>query len=322
MKNMEEVYLWVEKYRPKNIDDMVLPDDYRQVFSKFIVEKEIPNLLLYGPPGSGKTAISRILIKYVTKDKMDVLLLNGSASTGVDIVRDHIEDFLKTPTFGDTKTKIVFIDEADYMSQNAQAALRNMIEKYHNNGRFILTCNYLYKIIDPIQSRCQMFEFKKVSKDYIDGCCTTILKNENIEYDDIVLEKVITALYPDIRKIINTLQSRCDNGKLQIKGKDIESKEKLVRSLMTELFLGLEDSKPMIVSQTLNKLTAFLSNNEVDYASLYQELFMDSNVPFKYKIVINSYANSHMEAMIPPIHFMAMVYSVVKLGTQLQTLRK
>jgi len=322
MKNMEKNYLWVEKYRPSKLENMVLPDDYRKIFEKFINEKEIPHLLIFGPPGSGKTAISRILIKKLTSDNMDVMYMNGSSSTGIDAVRNHIEDFLKTPTFGGSRTKIVFIDEADYLSQAAQACLRNIMETYHANGRFILTCNYLYKILDPLQSRCQRFEFKKVPKEYIEKMCIGILEKENIEYDKIALDRVISTLYPDIRKIVNMLQSRSEGGKLQIKGKDIESKEKIVRSLLSETFLGITQNKASIVSQSINNLTKYLTTNELDYRSLYQELFYDANVPVWAKIIINDYANSHMEAMIPPVHFMAMVYKTVKLGRQLQTLKK
>jgi len=322
MKNMEKMYLWVEKYRPNKMENMVLSEEYRIIFNKFLIEKEIPNLLLYGPPGSGKTAISRILIDNITPDKMDTLFLNGSSSTGIDIVRNHIEDFLKTPSFGNNNTKIVFIDEADYMSQNAQAALRNMFETYHSNGRFILTCNYLYKILEPIQSRCQSFEFRKVSKEYIDIFCEDILNKENIKFEKDALNKIISTLYPDIRKIVNTLQSRSEGGRLQIQNADIESKEKLVRSLISEIFLGILSDNSIVINQAINKLLNFLSKNEIDFKSVYQDLFYDDDIPIWSKIIINKYTNGHLEAMIPQIHFMAMIYSIIKMGHEIKMLKK
>lgn len=322
-KNFEKMYLWVEKYRPHDIDNMVLPDNYRKIFKDFIDKKEVPHLLLHGPAGSGKTAMSRILIKCIINDNMDILSLNGSSSTGIDIVRTQIEDFLKTPTFGSGKIKIVFIDEFDYMSQAAQAALRNIMETFHENGRFILTCNYLSKVLDPLQSRCQSFEFKKVSKEYIEDFCNKILEAEKIKFDKISLNKIITTFYPDIRKIVNTLQSRCESGVLQIKGEDIESKEKLFRSFITELLLGVNDNKNDIINKSITRMLKFLGdNNDIDYRSLYQDLFTDSNIPIWAKITINKYSNTHMGSMIPEMHIMAMIYSIVKIGKELRDLRK
>lgn len=322
MRNVEKIYLWVEKYRPEKLDDMVLPDDYRKIFTRFINEHEIPHLLLYGPPGSGKTAISRILIDNVIKDKVDCLEIAGSADTSVDVVRNIIIDFLKAPSFGGGKVKIVFIDECDYMSPNALAALRNVTQLYHQNGRFIFTCNYLYKIPKPLQSRCQAFEFKKSTKEYIQNYCEDILILEDIKFNKIDVEKVISANYPDIRKIINTIQSRCTDNELQIKGNDIESKEKLFRSFITEMFAGIEQDKGNIISTAVQKMLKFLSNNDLDYTGLYQDMFFDDNIPVWAKIIVNQYSNTQLTAMIPPMHLMAMVYAIIKAGKQLRDMRK
>lgn len=322
-KNFEKLYLWVEKYRPQNMNDMILPNNYRKIFEGFLNKKEIPHLLLYGPPGSGKTAMARILTDSLIDDSMDLLTLNGSSSTGIDIVRTQITDFLKTPTFGKGNHKVIFLDEFDFMSQNAQGALRNVFETYHENGRFILTCNYLNKIMDPIQSRCQSFEFKKVSKEYIEKFCKKILDIEKIKYDQISLNKVISTFYPDIRKIINTLQSRCESGSLQIKGEDVESKEKLFRSFVTELLVGLKNNQNDVINQSVTRMLKFLGDSsDLDFRSIYQDLFNDEHIPIWAKITINQYGDKHQSALSPPMTLMAMTFSIIKIGKELRSLSK
>ncbi|MCK5015493.1 MAG: AAA family ATPase [Candidatus Peribacteraceae bacterium] len=319
---MVEKYLWVEKYRPQTVDDMILQDEYRQMFNKFINEKEIPHLLFHGPPGSGKTAMAKILIKSMVKDKNDVLSFNGSTSTGIDIVRDSIEDFLKTPTFGGSKIKVVFIDEFDYMSQNAQAALRNITETYHENGRFIFTCNYLYKVIDPLQSRCQSFEFKRLPKEYVVDFCKNILDKEGIKYEDLSISKITTTFFPDIRKIINTLQSRCEGGELIIKGSDLESKEKVFRSYISEMLMGVDTNKSQVVMNSVANMQRFLANNDIDYASIYQDLFADEKIPIWGKVLINKYATEHIGAMTPAMNMMGMVYEMIQVGKKIREITK
>lgn len=321
-KNFETTYMWVEKYRPRKLENMVLPDEYRRKFESFISEKEIPHLLLHGPQGSGKTAIARILIDNIITDKMDCLILNGSADTSVNIVRNDIEDFLKSAKFGDSKIKIVFIDEFDYMSLNAFAALRHISEDLQKSGRFIFTCNYLYKIPGPLQSRCQSFEFRKNTKEFIKEYCKKILNFENIKYEDNDIDRIITAHYPDIRKIVHTLQSKCLNGILDINGQDIESKEKLFRSFITDLLSGIENRNNIIINDSTKRVLDFFKTNEIDYRQVYQEIFYDENIPIWAKIIVNQYSNSHLTSMIPSMHMMAMIYSLIKAGKQLSEIRR
>jgi len=321
-KKFEETYMWVEKYRPRKLENMILPDEYRRKFESFINEKEIPHLLLYGPQGSGKTAIARILIDNIITDRMDCLTINGSSDTSVNIVRNDIEDFLKSAKFGNSKIKIVFIDEFDYMSLNAFAALRHITQEYHQSGRFIFTCNYLYKIPGPLQSRCQSFEFRKNTKEFIRDYCKKILDFENIKYEENDIDKIITAHYPDIRKVVNTMQSRCSNGILDINGQEIESKEKLFRSFITELLSGIETHNNILVNGSIKRTLDFFKTNEIDYRQVYQEIFYDENIPIWAKIIVNQYSNSHLTAMIPSMHMMAMLYALVKAGKQLSEIRR
>lgn len=321
-KNFEETYMWVEKYRPRKLENMVLSDEYRKIFERFIREKEVPHLLLHGPAGSGKTAIARILIDNIITDKMDCLILNGSSDTSVNVVRDTIEDFLKAAKFGSSKIKIVFIDEFDYMSQNAYAALRHISQAYHQSGRFIFTCNYLYKIPGPLQSRCQSFEFRKNTREFIKDYCKKVLDAEHIKYDEVSIDKVINVYYPDIRKVINTIQPRCSDGVFDIKSSDIESKEKLFRSFITELLDGVENGNNILINGSVKRVLDFFKSNEVDYRQIYQEIFYDDNVPVWAKIIVNQYSNSHLTAMIPSMHMMGMIYTLIKAGRQLREMRK
>ena len=322
-----ENYLFVEKYRPKILDDMVLSDEYRSIFQGFISNREVPHLLLSGPPGAGKTAISQILIRELlgTDVEMDLLALNGSSSTGVDVVRNLIEEFLKSPSFGDnSKTKLVFIDEADYLSVNAMAALRNVMETFHESGRFILTCNYISKIIDPLQSRCQSFEFKRLPKEHVVSHCEGILEKENIKYEKSSVIRVVNTFYPDVRKVINTLQSRSKDGELIIKKEDIESNEKLFRSFVTEIIVGVKTKNGPMVNTGVQSCQKLLNSVEVDYQGLYQEIFNDSNenIPMWAKIMVNKYSSSHQGCMIPAMNLMAMVFDIIRCGKELRGLSK
>ena len=221
-----------------------------------------------------------------------------------------------------TKIKIVFIDEADYLSQNAQASLRGMTERYHEVGRFIFTANYISKFIDPLISRCQTFEFKKLPKDYLQNFCKDILNKENIKFDDVSVDKVITTFYPDVRRIVGILQSRTTEGELIIKTEDITSKEKLFRSYFTDVIVGVNNSDNNLIGVAVQKMLKIFEETELDYVSLYQEMFDDTNIPAWAKIVINKYSNNHVNAMIPAMNVMAMVYESITAGKQLRNLKR
>lgn len=205
--------LWVEKYRPKKLADYIFQDsDQKKQFEQMVQTCNIPHLLLSGVQGTGKTTIAKIIVNELEIDKSDVLVLNASEENSVDVMRDKIKNFISTCAF--SAFKIVNLEEADYLTPNAQGALRQMMEEFSHSSRFILTCNYDNKIIPAVKSRCQHFTFKSPNKNDVAEKVATILIGENVEFDLDTLDRYITIGYPDIRKIINLLQQQTISGKL------------------------------------------------------------------------------------------------------------
>ena len=212
-------FLWVEKYRPRKIDDCILPDSLKETFKKFLVQGEIPNLLLSGTAGTGKTTVARALCEELG---CDYIILNGSdEGRSIDTVRNNIKNFASTVSLSESGPKVVIIDEADYMNpESVQPALRNFIETFSKHCRFIFTCNFINKIIAPIHSRCTVINFRtdKKDKQKIAGGfhkrLKDILDNEQIDYDEKVLAELIIKHYPDFRRTINELQRYSVSGKI------------------------------------------------------------------------------------------------------------
>ena len=205
--------LWVEKYRPKTIDGYVFRDEHqRKQISTWVKDKSIPHLLLSGNAGIGKTTLAKILINEIGIEEFDVLEINASRTNSVDDVRDKITNFVQMIPFG--PFKVVLLDEADYLSPNAQAALRGVMEEYHSTARFILTCNYPNRIIPALHSRCQGFHIERVDQTEFTARVATILVEENIEFDLDTLDIFVKVAYPDLRKCIQLVQQNSIDGKL------------------------------------------------------------------------------------------------------------
>jgi len=204
--------LWVEKYRPKTIDGYVFRDEYqRKQIATWIKDKSIPHLLLSGVAGIGKTTLAKILIHEIGIEDYDVLEINASRTNSVEDVRDKITNFVQMIPFG--PFKVVLLDEADYLSPNAQAALRGVMEEYSQTARFILTCNYPNRIIPAIHSRCQGFHIERTDQTEYTARVATILVEENIEFDLDTLDLYVKVAYPDLRKCIQLVQQNSTEGK-------------------------------------------------------------------------------------------------------------
>ncbi len=212
-----EEFLWVEKYRPKTIDECVLPEGLKKTFGQFVENKEIPNLLLSGTAGIGKTTVARALCEQLNTD---YILINGSEESGIDVLRTKIKNFASTVSLsGDAK--VVILDEADYLNpQSTQPALRGFIEEFSANCRFILTCNFSNKLISPLHSRCSVIDFKiprggapTIASAFMSRV-VNILKIENINYSDEVVRELLFKYYPDWRRVLNELQRYSASGSI------------------------------------------------------------------------------------------------------------
>jgi replication factor C small subunit len=226
--------LWVEKYRPATVDGYVFRDNHqREQVQSWIKQGTIPHLLFSGNAGIGKTTLAKILFNELEIQDLDILEINASRTNSVEDVRDKIINFVQMIPFGDFK--VVLLDEADYLSPNAQAALRGVMEEYHTTARFILTCNYPNRIIPAIHSRCQGFHIERVDVTEFTARVATILVEENVEFDLDTLDTFVKATYPDLRKCINTVQMNSLEGKLHTPEKG-DTGEQDYKLEMVELF--------------------------------------------------------------------------------------
>jgi DNA polymerase III delta prime subunit len=208
---MKENSLYVEKYRSKTLDEYVGNEQLKQIVHSISKKNDLQNLLLYGTPGTGKTTLAKLI---VNNFDCDYLYINASDERGIDTIRDKVQGFASSASF--KPIKIIILDEADFLTIQAQASLRNIIETYSRTTRFILTCNYLERIIDPLQSRCQVLKITPPSKKEVAKHISTILDQESIEYTVADLVLVVNKHYPDVRKILNTCQVNTVDNALKI----------------------------------------------------------------------------------------------------------
>ena len=242
MNASKEQFLWVEKYRPRKLDDCILPDDQLKTFREFVATGEIPNMLLCGSAGVGKTTIARAICEELG---CDYIIINGSEESGIDVLRTKIREFASSVSFGG-KTKVVILDEADYLNPNStQPALRAFIEEFANNCRFIFTCNFKNRIIAPLHSRTAVIEFKltKADRPKMAGRfmkrLSDILATENVSFDEKVVAEVLKKHFPDYRRVLNELQRYSVSGTIDegilVNIQEVNMKE-LVASLKSKDF--------------------------------------------------------------------------------------
>jgi DNA polymerase III delta prime subunit len=252
--------LWVEKYRPKNLLDIVLEDKIKNDFLS--LKSDIPHLFFYGRSGTGKTSLSKIIIEDVLK--CQYLYINASDESGIDTIRTKVINFSKTKSI-DGQKKVIFLDEADGMSSSAMRILRNIMEEYAETTRFILTANYFEKIIEPIRSRCVVYNLQPPLKGYVKRC-VDILKKENVKIPD--LEELVSFIkerYPDFRRTVNDLQRSSINGSLELKSNNtaLVFSEKIWKLIKTK-------------TNSLNIRKIVIENEgafDNDYQFLYRNLF-------------------------------------------------
>ena len=234
---MLEDFLWVEKYRPKTITDTILPDNLKSTFQEFVNQKNIPNLILAGPAGCGKTTVARAMLEEL---ECDYIIINGSMNGNIDTLRNEIKNFASAVSLAGGR-KYVILDEADYLNGNStQPALRNFMEEFSKNCGFILTCNYKNRIIEPLHSRCSVIDFKITKKElpplaqqFMRRVCN-ILTTEGIEFDKAVVAEVLKKHFPDWRRVLNELQRYSATGKID-SGILVNLQEVTLKTLMTFL---------------------------------------------------------------------------------------
>ena len=253
--------LWVEKYRPSSLDSYIGNEHLRSKVKVYIESGDLPHLLLYGRAGTGKTTLAKLLVNNI---ECDYLYINASDENSVDVVRDKVKNFAST--LGFKEMKVIILDECDYITPNAQAALRNLMETFSKNCRFILTCNYVERIIDPIQSRCQSFQIVPPDRKQVAVHLSNILTQEGVEtnVDDIVT--IVNGGFPDLRRVINAAQRQVVNGELVIdEGMSIQNdyKNQVLDILKTQ------DKK-----NSFKNIRQLLADSKVtDFSDLFRLLF-------------------------------------------------
>jgi DNA polymerase III delta prime subunit len=289
--------LWTEKYRSQTLDQYIGNTELKTTIQSWIQKNDIPHLLLYGKAGTGKTTLAKLITSNID---CDMMYINASDENGIDTIRDKVKSFASSSSF--RPLKVVILDESDYLTINAQASLRNVIETFSAKTRFILTCNYVERIIEPLQSRCQAFKIETLSKPLIARHLAGMLDEENTEYNLSDISAIITNFYPDIRKIINVTQQNVINGKLTLTAAstkfDISEVVSLIKSSN-----GFKSVRQYLVDNGI-------SDFEPMYRALYEELGVDNGL---ITMTLADYQFKHATVVDKEINFMACIASIINI---------
>ena len=279
--------LFVEKYRPHSLDNFIGDSTVRDKAQEYINEGTLQNLLLFGPAGTGKTSLAKLIVKQL---EADYLYINASDERGIDTIRDKIVPFASS--IGFNGLKIIILDESDYLTPQAQATLRNVIETFSNSCRFIFTCNYLDRIISPLQSRCVAFGIIPPSKKEVGQHILQICEKEKINYTKEDLGQIIITHYPDIRKILNTVQGSVKGGKLILDSKSLvntDFENKVVAALKNKA--KLNNIRQIIAdsgAQQFESLFRCLYDNVEEYTTnIGEAIVIISQYQYEYSFVID-----------------------------------
>jgi DNA polymerase III delta prime subunit len=289
--------LWTEKYRSQTLDQYIGNEELKTTIGSWITKNDIPHLLLHGKAGTGKTTLAKLITQNIN---CDMMYINASDENGIDTIRDKVKSFASTSTF--QPLKVVILDESDYLTINAQASLRNIIETFSAKTRFILTCNYVERIIEPLQSRCQAFKIETLSKPSIARHLVSILEAEETTYNLPDISAIVTNFYPDIRKIINVTQQNTIDGKLIL----VKAGTKFDISEVISLIKGKDAFKSVRQYLVDNSISDF----EPMYRALYDELGKDNGL---ITMTLADYQFKHATVVDKEINFMACIASIINI---------
>lgn len=298
--------LWVEKYRPDKLEGYIGNDQLKQTVASFIVRNDTPHLLFYGTAGTGKTTLAKLITKNI---ECDVLYINASDENSVDTVRSKIKGFASTTGF--TSLKVIILDEADFLTQEAQAALRNLMETFSLTTRFILTCNYQEKIIPALISRCQTYQINPISKKEVAIHLKSVLETESVKFSMDDLGYIVNTYYPDIRKILNFAQQSVLDGSVKINIYDAvgtDFKNKIISSLVNSTN----------ITTTFNEIRQIVADNDIrsfdEYYSLLYEKCSEYSRGKDLPVIITIAEYVHQSSLVvdKEITFMACIAAVLK----------